>query len=553
MDDALFDAVFDPTADRVAEEPARGSDAAAAEADDGAPFAASSVLDATFAGRVAVLMRSRPIADALSAAGYQGIPEETYDIATLALAAIDQVISRQGFEEEATYDEVAEFLTRLAATAAPNRPEAEHGKVAEFTLNYLLNRPGHGTRFNYKISDYTAEGHQWRNVGFWLVQEHEDPLRGVPVLVATRDAINALVGGLEFDVEDEQIANEAMLEKQLARGAFDAAEKSALKHTKLSVAYADAITQILKDTRRDIRAVMDTWVTEMPQRLDAARSHIGERLETESRLLTKARESLEAEDPKVTRAAARIANLLEQGRRRHEALHHRVITAREVFLTEQDRQTFRPPAATPLVDVPGELLDPTLRLTLDPALSMTGQWLITVSGPVPPRLPRLYRLINDLWTLREPAPEEGEPLAEEEVGDPDPPVVAPHVREAVVRLAHQIGLPARLSTLLAACLTDDTLPTDDDRQQAADLMMLAVLWFYAPDTDEDDDGPQISVELAAELFGPRAVTDTDTTPLRLPGWTGEDLIVAAYPDQLEDLDALPDPVTDLPDDLRRTA
>ena len=34
----------------------------------------------------------------------------------------------------------------------------------------------------------------------------------------------AALGGLEFDVEDEQIANEAMLEKQLARGAFDAAE-----------------------------------------------------------------------------------------------------------------------------------------------------------------------------------------------------------------------------------------------------------------------------------------------------------------------------------------
>lgn len=44
--------------------------------------AGSTVLDPTFAGRVAVLMRSRPIADAWAASGYQGIPDDTYDIAT---------------------------------------------------------------------------------------------------------------------------------------------------------------------------------------------------------------------------------------------------------------------------------------------------------------------------------------------------------------------------------------------------------------------------------------------------------------------------------------
>lgn len=67
----------------------------------------------------------------------------------LALAAIDQVISQQGFEEEATYDEVVAFLTGLAATAAPQRPAEEHAKVAQFTVNHLLNRQGSGSRFNY--------------------------------------------------------------------------------------------------------------------------------------------------------------------------------------------------------------------------------------------------------------------------------------------------------------------------------------------------------------------------------------------------------------------
>lgn len=515
--------------------------------------AGSTVLDPTFAGRVAVLMRSRPIADAWAASGYHGIPEGTYDIATLTLAAIDQVISQQGFEEEATYEEVVAFLAGLAATAAPGRPGEEHIKVAQFTVNYLLNRQGNGTRFNYRVSDYTSEGHQWLNVGFWLLREHEDPVRGVAVLSATKDAINALVGGLEFDVEDEQIANEAMLEKQLARGAFDAAEKSALKHQGLSVAYADEIAQILKDTRRDLRAVMTQWVEEMPGRLERARTHIVDRLESESRLLLKARESLESDDPNITAAAARIAARLEEGRRRHEWLHNRVINARTVFLDEQERQSFRPPAATHLVDVGNELLRPVLNLTLDRAQEVSAAWLIAVSGPVPPRIPRLYRLINDLWTVKGTLGEEGEEVpVEEEVGEPDVPLVAPHVREAVIRIAHTVGLPARLSALLAACLTDTDLASED-RLQAADLMMLAVLWFYSPDTDEDDES-RMSVELAAALFGQRAVADTDSTPLRLPGWAGDDLVIAEYLDQLESGDFLPESVTDLDDEhVRRTA
>lgn len=516
--------------------------------------AGSTVLDPTFAGRVAVLMRSRPISDAWTASGHLGVPDGTYDIATLTLAAIDQVISQQGFEEEATYGEVVAFLTGLAATAAPNRPTEEHVKVAQFTVNYLLNRQGNGTRFNYLVSDYSVEGHQWLNVGFWLLKEHEDPVRGVPVLAATKDAINALVGGLEFDVEDEQIANEAMLEKQLARGAFDAAEKSALKHQGLSVAYADEIAQILKDTRRDLSAVMAQWVEEMPGRLERARTHIADRLESESRLLLKARESLESEDPNITAAAARISARLEEGRRRHEWLHNRVINARTVFLDEQERQSFRPPAATHLVDVGNELLNPVLNLTLDRTQEVTAAWLIAVSGPVPPRIPRLYRLINDLWTVKGALGEEEEEApVEEEVGEPDVPLVSPHVRQAVIRIAHTVGLPARLSALLAACLTNPDLAAED-RLQAADLVTLAVLWFYSPDTDEDDES-RMSVELAAALFGQRAVADSDSTPLRLPGWAGDDLVIAEYLDQLETVDDLPEPVTGLDDDehVRRSA
>ncbi|HEX6074207.1 MAG TPA: hypothetical protein VFZ32_02960 [Micromonosporaceae bacterium] len=50
--------------------------------------------------------------------------------------------------------------------------------------------------------------HRLTPVEFRLLTEHEDHGRGVNVLRASTDAINALVGGLEFDVEDEQAVPE---------------------------------------------------------------------------------------------------------------------------------------------------------------------------------------------------------------------------------------------------------------------------------------------------------------------------------------------------------
>lgn len=45
------------------------------------------------------------------------------------------------------------------------------------------------------------------------------------VEVVTVLAINAFVGGLEFDAEDGQVASELMLERRFAKGVFATAEE----------------------------------------------------------------------------------------------------------------------------------------------------------------------------------------------------------------------------------------------------------------------------------------------------------------------------------------
>jgi hypothetical protein len=499
-----------------------------------------SVFDRTFPARVAVLMRSRPIAEAIAAASRQDWPEATYDVATFALTAIDLVIAEQGFEEEATYEDVVGALTTLARRATPDRPPSEHRRVAEFTVGALLNRGEREAPFTYRISDFTGEAgtHRQRQVQFRLLIEREDPARGDVVLNATRDAINALVGGLEFDVEDEQVANEILLERQLAKGAFDAAERAAIRARLLSVSLAEDLTELIKNTRRDLRAVLREWATTVPERLEAARAHIAGRMEAEHRLLAKVRESLESDDQQVTAAAARIAGLLTECSRRHDGLHRQVITARSVFLEEQDRQAFRPPALGHLPDIGREILTPLLGLDTETALYVTDGWLSDVTGPRPPRLPRLYRLVYDLWAVREMPDDDRDGDDDDEPGDPDPPTIRPDIVDAARRVVTRTGLPARLSALLAEALTAPDLTSGQDRRRTAGILALAALWCFAPEQSES--GP-MSVDLTARILGPRAVADADDLRLALPGWAGDDLIIAPHADALAT--ANPPPVT----------
>ncbi len=325
---------------------------------------ALSAREPSFPARVAAFLRFSPVIEAAQAARRQEWPDGTYDVVTLALTAIDLVVSRQGFEMEATRPDLVSALSELAELAALDRPADEHRAVATFVVDSLLNHHGRQAPFRYVTSDYSGPdgAHRRREVPFSLLVEHDHPARSENVVRATKDAINALIGGLDFDVEDEQVATELVLERQLARNAFDAALKSAERARLLSVGLAEELDRLIKQTRRDLRAVEAEWATAVPDRLASAREHIRERLNTERRLLVKVREAMASADPKLLAAALRIAQLIEECQQRHESLHQRVIATRGVFLEEQERQAFRLPALVTVPDPHQEVLLPALEL-----------------------------------------------------------------------------------------------------------------------------------------------------------------------------------------------
>lgn len=496
--------------------------------------------ESSFPARVAAFLRFSPVIEAAEAARRRDWPDGTYDVVTLALTAIDLVVSRQGFEMEATRADVVSALSGLACIAAPNRPAGEHHDVAGFVVDALLNRQGRQAPFRYVTSDYSSRdgGHQRREVPFSLLVEHDHAAREENVLRATKDAINALIGGLDFDVEDEQVATELVLERQLTRNAFDAALKSAERARLLSVSLSEELDRLIKQTRRDLRTVEEEWATVAPDRLEAARQHIRDRLNTERHLLAKVRDALASADARLLEAALRIAQLLEECQQRHESLHQRVITARGVFLDEQERQAFRPPASVAMPDPHHQVFLPVLDLGQADASALTERFLIDMWGPQVPRLPRLYRLVNDLWSrhIRTGADDRDE--EDPELADPLPPLLRPEIIDVAVRAVENVGLPARLSTLIAACHADTQAPSQNIREQGAEVLNLAVLWAFSPE-DADDDGGRVADDLMTRILGYRTAVDTDGTPLLLPGWDGDDVVVAPDSDALSTANPVP--------------
>ncbi|MFJ2627664.1 hypothetical protein ACIO6T_30760 [Streptomyces sp. NPDC087532] len=472
------------------------------------------VAEPGFVRRASVLARAAPLHRIDQRQAWQQFPAGLYDPRTLALAALEAVVSRQGMEAEATTEDVVAFLASLARAAAPDREEAEHLAVARFVLRELLNDAQGGEEFDISYSDYRA-GHQRVTVSLRFLEEGFGR-RGQAVLKATAPAINLLLAGLEYDVEDEQAARDAMLRRQVSTGRWGRAEDSAADSLKLSLLYGERLRAVLEETGRDVRAV--DWKGQVSQLLCSARSHLGERQRVERELMEWTRQARsEVTDADVQLTCARVLRLLERAHLRHAQLLASVIDARPVFLRSQAEQRFRPAPRLSLVGVQEDLLEPVLELGLEEAELVTGLFADGVAGPVVPHRPRL----RDWWELllapvreaREAFPDEEVELVAEEAYEGG---LYSEADVAVARglLEGALGAPVRLSALLEQALEYGV--------EAADLLAVSVLQAYAPDPEEEEETTVMELE---DLLGERLVVLDDGTGFDLGVLGGSDLLL----------------------------
>ncbi|MCF7549783.1 hypothetical protein [Pseudonocardia sp. WMMC193] len=451
----------------------------------------SPAADATARARWRALTLTDPISRLVRNAAHAGIDDEAFDLRQLALAAVDLVVGSMGFAREATLDEVADDLTRLALRM---RPELAHQArdVAQVVLKGLLNEAHEHRRFTYWFADLSGDQVVREPYSFRLLSLREAEYG--PVLTASDQAITLFLHGLDVDIEDADRALAHVLQRQLDDRRFDAAARTAAQAERTSVGIAATLAELLDATRRDVGS--HDWLVDVPDRLSAARRHVEERIAEDDRFLEHVQGGLDAETGADVRATSgRIVDLLRRVRQVHLDLEKRLVGAREVFLAAQVRQRLARRRRLRMLAVGEDVLLPTLGLPREQALEVGTAFADRALGVTVPRLVRFDDLLDQLWAPPRQR-ETVEPLAEDEgldeVEEPDlqrypPEVVAAAGEVLAVARADAAGAP--LSALLDRCPDDEV----------AELVILTTLWAFAPDPAADSEEPDDSVELAAGL------------------------------------------------------
>ncbi|MFF0484865.1 hypothetical protein [Streptomyces sp. NPDC004435] len=475
------------------------------------------VSDAGFVRRSAVLARSSPLHRLDLKQAWQQFPSGVYDPRTLALAALEAVMHQQGLEQEATTAAVVEFLVELAQEAAPGRDCAEHEAVAGFVLRELLNDQQGGMDFAVAYSDY-RQGHCRQELAVRLLSE-EIGRDGRAVLRASVPAINLLLAGMDVDVEDHQAAKDEILRRQVRTGRWGRAEESAGESLKLSLAYAERIRMVLRETERDVRAV--DWGQHVPDLLDSARSHLLERQRAEQgliELMRTARDGIQESDVLLT--CMRILQLLQRAHHRHSQLLEEVVGARSTFLHSQAQQRFRPIPRLSRVALQNDVLAPLLELSAAEAVAVTDVFTDALSGPLVTHLPRL----RDWWSLLlAPVRDSGGTFQDDEIVElTDDDLTADAAghsdldyAQARRVLSSALAGPVRLSQLLAVALSSGA--------EVADVVALTVLGAFAPDPEGEDE--ESGVHDLSDLLGEQLVVLDDGACFDGGRYGGSDLLV----------------------------
>jgi hypothetical protein len=379
----------------------------------------------------------------------------TYQMAEVALQAIDQVTLAMDFDHGADQEQVVRQITPFVAAQAPQRSAAEHERVGHWVVDNLLNVGSVDRSFQVDYGTFGPDGrYVRRRFDFKLLVELAAS-DGRVYLRATDEAINVLVGALDTDVESAQIAAEVKLENLIRRGRLGDARLAAEQARYRTVQYAEALRGKLDATRRDVRSV--DWLAAVPDLVEEALAHIESRYRAETTILTylaDARDD-EADDPDRRRRAAELVMIVNDCIRRHTQLQAWLQEAGATFRAEQDRQQFagRPQSAE--IDLFGQLLRPCLGLGVATAVAPATGFFAAASGVRLPSVPSLGGLVE---TLLEP-PVERDPFGAE-VPDPELLDATPQRFDAEQwRLADELlvlpGVGRRLSGLLDEARTQD--------------------------------------------------------------------------------------------------
>ncbi|NWJ73427.1 hypothetical protein HX744_23400 [Pseudonocardia sp. ICBG1122] len=402
------------------------------------------------ARRLKALACTAPLHDLDARKGRLDWDATGYKMAEIGLQAIDQVTLAMDFDHGADHAEVVRRLLPFVGAQVPGAPRSEYVRVAQWVIDNLINVGSIDRGFAVEYGTTDDDGrYVRRRFDFKLLVEVAAPDGGI-YLRASDEAINVLVGALDTDVESAQEAAETKLETLIVRGRLGDARLAAEQARYRTVQYAESLRRKLEATRRDVRSV--DWLDAVPQLLDEALTHIESRYRAETMIkanIADARD--EATEPGRRRQAAELVTVVDDCIQRHTQLQARLQEAGASFRAEQDRQQFSGRPKRAAVDVFGQLLRPSLALTVEAAHDPVTGYFGAGAGVRNPSVPSLGGLVETLLT----PPSDRDPFGAE-VPEPE---LAPQPRErfgvetwaaADAVLPADVEHPVRLSAALAA-------------------------------------------------------------------------------------------------------
>jgi len=489
-------------------------DADASLHDDG--FISESMVNAAgFAQRVKALATTAPLHD-LDArkTQVQAADYAVYQMAELALHAIDLVTIAMDFDTGADPAKVLRELATKVAVQAPDRTESEHARVATWVLENLLNvgSADRGFRTIYGLSG--PNGYDRRTFDFKLLEETRGP-DGELYLRASNEAVNVLVGALEVDLEAAHIAADVRLDILIKRGRLSEAQAAAQNARYRTIQYGEMLRQRLEATSRNVRNV--DWAEAMPVFLDEALAHIEDRSKAENAILVNLTEVRDTADTPTRKAqAARLVEVVQDCLRRHDQLQTGLQAAGGRFRAEQDRQTFTPGPIRAALDLHAQLLQPVLACPIAEADTALLRFFGPSAGLSVPHALRLVDLFEGLITPPVERDLLGEVVGEPEIELDEDPARFPEASYEHLEMLLDLDpeAPQRLSGLLA-----DARTRQAEDPEAEDLPLLVVVRVLA---------------LAAQAIGaarhhhdPSVLMALDDgTGLDDPEFAGADLLVA---------------------------
>ncbi|MFZ5477571.1 MAG: hypothetical protein ACOZNI_12415 [Myxococcota bacterium] len=422
--------------------------------------------------RLRTLVRTRPFHRLEASKTQRGL--EAHDLRALALRALDATIDRMGLGAGATRAEVREALTSMIRAVEPTADKARIAELADGVIDALLNEPERRRAFAEPYASVEGDLVRWRELPFHLLREEETP-EGDVVLRVSAEGINLYVGMLEYELEDAQAAEDAVLRAQIRRGRIADAVATAEQARKLSIAYAERLARLLGAARRDITLVE---VHEVLRLQAEARVHLGERLEGEADLLRMVEERLFRTEGPDGEALARLRAALKDCRDRHLRLFRRLQVANTTWLEEQERQAFRPRMLVPLPDLHAEVLRPALELSIGTLAPAVPAILAAFQAPRPPGVFHLALLVERLLAPRRQSDEVEPPLPPElETLDFDSRYFEAVEIEAVEALLVTAAAEVRLGELL------DRARVAGMSERGRHLLVLRVARAFDPEPD----------------------------------------------------------------------